>query len=81
MYITSYDKREDVVKQKQACMVCKQNEVHVNYEFEGGNGFCGMACEKKYFNALADSYADSDYGYDYDDMFADRMETDPSDGV
>ncbi len=64
---------------KQACMVCKQKEVHVNYEFDfpKGSGFCGAACEKKYFNAVADKM----YEREYDDMFADHMELDPSDRI
>lgn len=35
------------------CAVCGVRPVHVNYEYEGGVGHCGPACEKKEFDEVA----------------------------
>ena len=65
------------------CLVCKTNEVHVNYEFMDGNGFCSDRCEDRFYKYTQDAYENErEYSnYERDDMFSDAMELDPSDRI
>lgn len=66
----------------QICMVCKTREVHVNYEFDGGHGFCGPMCERTWLNAQYNAELARVHEFrEYDDMFADAMELDPSERI